>query len=161
MRENGEQAQTWDCCSLCCLIPCSFFDCILICPRLASLEPVCPKALSKVDIRQWVPLSYGTRIHPLSFLYLIKEGRGQSVNKIKGCTMKKSPEQKTVKGFSVYALQRERIWGSSYFVLVYQTICLKSSNLLIVIAKEVIKEIDQLNSHITSILKEFKVEIEE
>jgi len=109
MRERGEQAQTLDYRSLECLIPGSFRNSVLICLKLLSLGPVCPKTLSRMDVSQLVPLGLGTRIHPLSFLYLTKEGRGQSVKRIKASTKKKSPEQKTFKEFSVSALQCEGI----------------------------------------------------
>lgn len=146
MKESREQAQTLDCCGHYCLIPCPFFDSVLICRKLPSLGPVCPR--SKVVVSQLVPLG--------------KEGRGWSVNRVKECTTKKGPKQKTVKEFPVSALHCEGIWGSSHFIiLVYQKICLRLSNLLIVLAKDIMKQMVQSNSHISSVLREFKVEIAE
>lgn len=155
--ESREQGQTSDYCSLYSLIPCSFFDSVYICPRLLSLGLVFPRAPSKLYLRQLVQLGLGTRIHLQSFLFLTK-GRVQSVNRIKERTMKKSPEQKTVKESSVSALQCKGIRGSLNFIpLFIQKFCLRSSNLLILLTKELMNQMDQLNSHISSVLKEFKL----
>lgn len=91
MKESREQAQTLDGYGHYCLIPGLFF--VLICRNLPSLGPVCPR--SKVVVSELVPLG--------------KEGRGWSVNRVKECTTKKGPKQKTVKEFSVSALHCEGI----------------------------------------------------
>lgn len=134
-----KKGQTLDYCSLHSLTPCSFFDPAYIFPKLLSLGLVSPRApTSKLDVRQLAQLSLGTWNSPARFHFLsLTKGRVQSVNRIKECTMKKSPEQNTVKEFSLSALQRKGIQASLHFIpLFIQKFCLRSSNLLILLRKK-------------------------
>lgn len=71
--------------------------------------------------------------------------------------MKKTPEQKTIKEFSVSALQCKGIRGSLHFIPLFIQLCLRLRNLLILLTKEVMNQVDQLNSYISSVLKEFEL----
>lgn len=150
--EGREQGQTLDCCSLYSLIPCSFLESVYIRPKLLSLGLVFPKGPSKLDVGQLVQLGLGTWNSPAKFPCFNKS-QSPECQQNQGVHNEEKSRAKYTE-FSVSALQCKGIQGSLHlFPLFIQKFCLRSSNLLILLTK-----VDQLNSHISSVLNKFKLD---